>query len=139
MSPWGEVQMIHELSLKSEFKQRIDSLDFHLPGVHREFDPVDVIEGSCLESMWAAENEFRWVVVAHSLMSLFRLTLLRERKHIPRKSTINFQCIAIGSYLARSARKTALRLCPKGKRKEFIEGLFKPLSGISLPFRFSNE
>lgn len=92
------------------------------------------INGFCLESMWATENAFRWVKVANNLMALFRLTLLKERKHLPRKSTMNFQCIAIGSYLARSARKTVLRLCVKDKRKDFIEGLFKNLSQCSPPF-----
>lgn len=96
------------------------------------------IDGFCLETMGATENAFRWVMVAHNLMALFRLTLLKDRKHVPRKSTINFQCIAIGSYLTRSARKTVLQLCVKDKRKEFIEGLFKNLSQFSPPFHFSN-
>lgn len=96
------------------------------------------IEGFCLDSMWATEHAFRWVMVAHNLMALFRLTLLRNRKHVPKKSTIQFQCIAIGSYLTKSGRKTVLKLSAKEKRKEFLEGLFKNLSGVSPPFQFSN-
>ena len=97
------------------------------------------IEGFCLEDFSATENAFRWVMVAHNLMSLFKLTILKNRKHLPRLSTLNFQCIAIGSYLSKSARKQVLKLSAIDKRREFIRRLFSNLSGLSPPFQFSNE
>jgi len=97
------------------------------------------IEGFCLEEFGATENAFRWVMVAHNLMSLFKLALLKNRKHLPTLSTLNFQCIAIGSYLSKSARKQVLKLSLKEKRRKFIEQLFSNLSGLSPPFQFSIE
>jgi hypothetical protein len=97
------------------------------------------IEGFCLDDFGATENVFRWVMVAHNLMSLFKLSLLRHKKHLPTLSTLNFQCIAIGSYLRKSARKKILKLSVRDKRKQFIESLFSKLHGLGPPFQFSIE
>ena len=97
------------------------------------------IEGFCLTEMWATENAFRWVMVAHNLMALFKLKALSNRKHSPMLSTISFQCIAIGSYLSRSARKTVLKLSVSEKRRQFISRLFSKISDTSPPFEFSIE
>ena len=97
------------------------------------------IEGFCFDDLYATENAFRWVMVIHNLMALFKLELLKERKHRTMLSTLNFQFIAIGSYLSKSARKTILNLSVKEKRKRFIEGLFSQLSGLSPPFTVSIE
>lgn len=97
------------------------------------------IEGFCLDDMWATENAFRWVMVIHNLMALFKLKLMTDRKHRPMLSTLTLQCIAIGSYLSRSARKTVLKLSLKEKRRQFIDRLFTDLQDLSPPFVFSNE
>ena len=96
------------------------------------------IEGFCLNDMWATENAFRWVMVVHNLMALFKMKLYSERKHKPMLSTLNFQCIAIGSYLSKSARKQVLKLSLKEKRRLFIERLFSNLQGLSPPFSIPN-
>lgn len=96
------------------------------------------IEGFCLDDMWATEHAFRWVMVIHNLMALFKLKVLLNRKHLPMLSTLNFQCIAIGSYLSKSARKKVLKLSAKQKRRQFIERLFSNLNAIGPPFQFSN-
>ncbi|MDO9510521.1 MAG: IS1380 family transposase, partial [Bacteroidales bacterium] len=61
------------------------------------------IEGFCMEDFYATEAAFRWTMVAHNLMSLFRLQALNH-KHHPVLSTMRFQCIAIGSYLVKTGR-----------------------------------
>ena len=96
------------------------------------------IEGFCMEDFYATEAAFRWTMVAHNLMSLFRLHVLNN-KHHPVLSTIRFQCIAIGSYLVKSARKTTLLLSAKEKRKQFLQELFIKVSKLSPPFQISNE
>ena len=84
------------------------------------------------------EAAFRWTMVAHNLMSLFRLHVLNNKHHLV-LSTIRFQCIAIGSYLVKSARKTTLLLSAKEKRKQFLQELFIKVSNLSPPFQISNE
>lgn len=84
------------------------------------------IEGFCSESFDATETAFRWVMVTYNFMSLFKQLMLIG-KSLPMLSTLKFQCIAIGSYIVRSGRKTVLKLSVKGKRRNFIEGLFHHL------------
>ena len=95
------------------------------------------IEGFCLDDFYATEAAIRWAMVNHNLMSLFRLQVLNH-KHHPVLSTMKFQCIAIGSYLAISGRQTVLKLSAKQKRRQFLEGLFQKLDGFSPPFQMSN-
>lgn len=96
------------------------------------------IDGFCLDDFYATEAAFRWTMVAHNLMSLFRLQVLNH-KHLPSLSTMKFQCIAIGSFLAKSGRKTVLKLSAKDKRRQFLEGIFRKLDDLSPPFLISNE
>ena len=96
------------------------------------------IDGFCMDDFYATEAAFRWTMVAHNLMSLFRLQILNH-KHQPVLSTIKFQCIAIGSYLVKSGRKTVLKLSAKDRRQQFLEGLFQKLDVLSPPFVISNE
>lgn len=95
------------------------------------------IEGFCMDDFYATEAAFRWTMVAHNLMSLFRLQVMNQ-KHHPVLSTMKFQCIAIGSYLVKSGRKTVLKLSAKEKRRQFLEGLFQKLNDLSPPFHISN-
>lgn len=95
------------------------------------------IEGFCMEDFYATEAAFRFAMMAYNLMSLFKLQILNN-KHHSFLSTIRFQCIAIGSYLTKSGRKTTLILSAKQKRKEFLQKLFSKLNDCSPPFQFSN-
>ena len=95
------------------------------------------IEGFCMEDFYATEAAFRWTMVAHNLISLFRLQVLNQ-KHHPVLSTMRFQCIAIGSYLVKTGRKTTLKLSAKQNRRQFLEGLFSKVSNHSPQFLISN-
>jgi len=95
------------------------------------------IEGFCMDDFYATEAAFRWTMVAHNLMSLFRLQAL-SFKHHPVLSTMRFQCIAIGYYLVKTGRKTTLKLSAKQKRRQFLEGIFSKVSSLSPPFQISN-
>jgi hypothetical protein len=95
------------------------------------------IEGFCMDDFYATEAAFRWTMIAYNLMSLFKLQVLNN-KHHPVLSTLRFQCIAIGSYLVKTGRKTTLKLSAKQNRRQFLEGLFTKVSNLSPPFQISN-
>lgn len=94
------------------------------------------IEGFCMEDFYSTEAAFRLAMVGYNLMSLFRLQVMNH-KHLPYLSTMRFQCIAIGSYLVKSGRKTTLKLSAKQKRRQFLEDLFQKVANISPPFHIS--
>jgi hypothetical protein len=94
------------------------------------------IEGFCMEDFYATEAAFRFAMIAYNLMALFKLQVLNN-KHSSFLSTVRFQCIAIGSYLTKSGRKTTLILSAKQKRKQFLEGLFSKLNDLAPPFQIS--
>lgn len=96
------------------------------------------IEGFCLDSFGATENVFRWILVAYNLMALFKLVALRNREKFPTTATVNFQCIALGSYLSRSARKTTLKIAAIDEKQAFIRRLFRNISTADPPYRISN-
>jgi len=88
------------------------------------------IEGFCTESFDATDAAFRLVMVTYNFMSLFKQLMLIG-KSLPVLSTLRFQCIAIGSYLVRSGRKTVLKLSAIGKKRDFLEGLFHRLDDFN--------
>jgi hypothetical protein len=88
------------------------------------------IEGFCSESFAATEAAFRWVMVAHNLMSLFCQRVLRT-KAATALSIVRFQCIAIGSYIVTKGRSMIRKLSVKEKKRDFIESLFENLDTIA--------
>lgn len=95
------------------------------------------MEGFALKNFAAMEAAFRFVLVAYNIMAIFKQALL-DKKGYKYLSTIRFQCIAIGSYLVRYARKTKLMLGAKGSRKHFLEHIFSNFETIKPPYSFSN-
>ncbi|HEM48837.1 MAG TPA: hypothetical protein ENO27_01370 [Caldithrix sp.] len=85
------------------------------------------IDGFCMDDIYATEAAFLWTMVAHNLMSLFRLQVLNQEHH-PVLSTMKYQCSARGSRLVKSGCKTVLKLSTKQKRKQFLE-VFVPRTG----------
>lgn len=84
-------------------------------------------DGFALASMAATETAFALVMLAYNIMTLFKQHVLKSNKQL---ATIRFQCIAIGSYLVRSGRKTTLKLCAEGKRRHFLEHIFSNVEDI---------
>jgi len=87
-----------------------------------------------MDDFYAAEAAFLWTMVAHNLMSWFRLQVLNN-KHHPVLYTMRFQCIAIGSYRIKMGRKTTLKLSAKQNRRQLLEGLLTKASNLSPPFQ----
>jgi hypothetical protein len=90
------------------------------------------MEGFCFKDLDATEFAFRWVLMAYNLMSYIRNKIaVNKVKHS--LSTLRFNCIAIGAYLVTSGRQKRLVLAASGKKRDYIEGLFKKLE----PEKFS--
>jgi hypothetical protein len=95
------------------------------------------IDGFAMKSMPATEAAFRFIMVAYNIMALFKQRVLNSPKG-RYLSTVRFQCIAIGSYMVRSGRRSKMKLAAEGKRRHFLEHLFKNVDSIKPPFQFSN-
>ena len=65
------------------------------------------IDGFGLSQFGAMEAAFRFIMVDYNLMAIFKQAVL-DTKGYKYLSTIKFQCIALGSYIAKSARKAKL-------------------------------
>lgn len=95
------------------------------------------VDGFGLKKFGAMEAAFRFIMVAFNVMAIFKQAIL-DQKGYKYLSTIKFQCIAIGSYLSKSARKSKLMLCVKEKRRHFLDHIFLRLDKLSPPYAFSN-
>lgn len=95
------------------------------------------IDGFATQKIAGTEAALRFVMLAYNIMALFKQRVLNAPKG-RYLSTVKFQCIAIGSYLVRSGRKTKMKLAAEGKRRHFLEHLFDNVIEISPPFQFSN-
>lgn len=82
------------------------------------------IDSFSMHSFTATDAAFRLVLLAYNVMAIFKQAVLQPRVN-HRLSTIKFQCIAIGSYLISSGRKKILKLAAEGKRRHFLEHIFK--------------
>ncbi len=94
------------------------------------------IDGFALQQFAAMEAAFRLIMVAYNLMQIFKQSVMTS-KHLPQLRTVRFQCIAIGSYIVTSGRNTTLKLAAEGKRRHFLDHLFKRSGDALPPYSFS--
>lgn len=90
------------------------------------------IAGFNFHDEYATEFAFRWVTIAYNLMSYIRNAILVS-KVSHRLSTIRYNCIAIAAHLSRSSRRITLVLAAKGKKREYLEGLFQKIDQFKPP------
>ena len=90
------------------------------------------IAGFNFHSEWATEFAFRWVTVAYNLMSYVRNAILVSKVN-NRLSTIRYNCIAIAAYLTTNSRRKTLVLSAKGKKRDYLEGLFQRIDQFKPP------
>jgi hypothetical protein len=95
------------------------------------------IDAFCLKKFWATEAAFRSITMAYNLMSLFRHSTLQTSSHAT-LHTLKFKCFAIGSWIAKHARKRVLKLSVSGQKRLWLDGLFARVGDISPPFYYSN-
>ena len=95
------------------------------------------MDGFAMNSFAATDAAFRLVLLAYNVMAIFRQAIMKPPVN-HQLSTIKFQCIAIGSYLISSGRKKTLKLAAEGKRRHFLEHIFKNVESVLPPYSFSN-
>ena len=96
------------------------------------------IEAYCMHSFDATFNVFAWTMIAYNLMALFKQEVMKANKKIPMLSTVNFQCIALGSYISKSGRTKTLNLAARKEKRRYLEKLFKNASHLKPPFLVPN-
>lgn len=90
------------------------------------------INGYALKKQSSTEAAFCFTMLAYNIMGLLKQYVLKNQNRL---STLRFQCIAIGSYLVKSGRKKKMKLSAEGKRKHFLEHVFKEAENIEIYLR----
>lgn len=94
-------------------------------------------DGFVSDRLNATEAAFRMVLLTFNLMQIFKQAILQPTvSH--RLPTIKLQCIALGSYMTKSAGKKRLKLAAEGKRRHFLEHIFEKVERLQPPYVFSN-
>jgi hypothetical protein len=125
-SSWSGVDIHRRYNQRGESENRIKELKYDF-----------AMDGFALQSFSATEAAFRFIMIAFNIMQLFKQAIMLSKKNY-RLATIKFQCIAIGSYLVRSGRKTKMKLAAEGRRRHFLEHIFQNLEYIKPPYSISN-
>lgn len=86
-------------------------------------------DGFACKELAGTEAAFSLVMLAYNIMALFKQQVMKSTQQL---RAIRFQCIAIGSYLVRSGRKTTLKLSAEGKRRHFLDHLFKNVRQVDV-------
>lgn len=84
----------------------------------------------------STDAAFRLVLFTYNMMQIFKQAILQPRVN-HRLSTVKFQCIALGSYVAKSGGKKTLKLAAEGKRRHFLQHIFDKIDQIRADFVFS--
>ena len=93
------------------------------------------MNGFCLNSFWATEASFRFIMIAYNLMSLFRQFILRERDQ-SMLSTLRFKCFALGAWVAKHAQQRVLKIALAREKRAWLDGLFDTIGQVKAPFVF---
>ncbi len=80
----------------------------------------------CSESSAVTEHALRWVMVAYSLMSIFKQRVMGG-KSSPSLATVRFKCIALRSYIMHSGRAIILKITAKDRKRDCIDEVFVKL------------
>lgn len=95
------------------------------------------LENFCLQDFWATEASYRFIMIAYNLMSLFRHFALNQHKKATLR-TLKVYCFALGAWTASHANRTVLKIALPTKRRDWMNGLFSQIKGLSPPFVYPN-
>lgn len=95
------------------------------------------LENFCLKDFWATEASYRFIMVAYNLMSLFRNFALNHHKKATLR-TLKTYCFALGAWTANHANRKVLKIALPAKKRDWMNGLFSQIKGLSPPFLYSN-
>jgi hypothetical protein len=142
---FAEYEFLH----RYEFYAFITNTKYSMIDIHRKYNQRGdtenrikelkydyAIDAFAMKSFAATDAAFRFVLLAYNLMTIFKRAMMQPRIN-HRLSTIKFQCLAIGSYLVNSGRSKILKLSAEGRRRHFLEHIFKNVEHIKPPYSFS--
>ena len=95
------------------------------------------MDGFCMKEFYATESAFLWVMIAYNLISLFRQVVLQTKTQTT-LSTLRVQCFELGSWVAKHAGKTVLKMSVAKKRRRWLDGLFRKIEQLKNPYVFPN-
>lgn len=139
----------YEFSHRYEFYAFVTNTSYSMIEVHRKYNQRGdaenrikelkydyAMDGFAMHSFAATDAAFRFVLLAYNLMTIFKQAMMQPRVN-HRLNTIKFQCLAIGSYLTNSGRRKVLKLAAEGKRRHFLEHIFRNVEQLKPPYSFS--
>jgi hypothetical protein len=94
-------------------------------------------DGFVTDDLKSTEAAFRLVLVTYNLMQIFKQAILQPAVN-HRLPTIKLQCIALGSYITKTAGRKRLKISAEGKRRHFLEHIFEKVEHFKPPYAFSN-
>ncbi|MBK8091447.1 MAG: transposase [Verrucomicrobiaceae bacterium] len=86
--------------------------------------------------LWATEASFRFIMVAYNLMSLFRRFGLNSHNQAT-LATLRSYYFAIGGWVRQHARKRVLKLSLPGKKRPWMDAIFRQIEARPPPFAYS--
>jgi len=95
------------------------------------------LDSFCMQSFWATEASYRFMMMAYNLMSLFRHFALNSRNQAT-LGTLRSYCFAIGGWIVDHARKRVLKLSLPFKKRSWMDDIFRKIEAQVAPFCYSN-
>jgi len=139
----------YEFMNRYEFYAFITNTAFSMVEVHRKYNQRGdsenrikelkydyAMDAFSMKSFAATNAAFRFVLLAYNVMTIFKQAMMQPRVN-HRLNAVKFQCLAIGSYLISSGRKKILKLSAEGKRRHFLEHIFKNVERLKPPYSIS--
>ncbi|HLL42301.1 MAG TPA: IS1380 family transposase [Segetibacter sp.] len=120
------------LQIWNMYRQRADA-ENRIKELKEDFG----MDGFCMKEFYATESAFLWVMIAYNLISLFRQVVLQTKTQAT-LSTLRVQCFALGSWVAKHAGKTVLKMSVAIKRRSWLDGLFGKIEQLKNTYVFPN-
>lgn len=95
------------------------------------------LDNFCMQSFWATEASFRFIMIAYNIISLFRFFALQSRQ-AHTLSTLRSYCFALGAWTTTHANKKTLKIALPAQRRPWMEGIFTHIKQNPPPFSFPN-
>lgn len=91
----------------------------------------------CMQSFWATEASFRFIMIAYNIISLFRFFALQSHK-TSTLSTLRSYCFALGAWVVNHSHQKVLKISLPVKRRPWMTGIFSAIQTNKPPFLFPN-
>ncbi len=89
---------------------------------------------SVLSGSLTTEVEFRFIMIAYNLTSLFQQIVLREKNQSILK-TVRFKCFALEAWITRYSHRMTPTIVQARKKRMWLDGLFSVARATVPPYR----